>query len=137
MEYFTWLIEVKISSPTIGTTKPDFDAAQLTLKRLEERISESIIAYDATLLRSVPSHEDFGAQNVFINDDGLITGVIDWEFHMVKPAVLAATYPSWIRYDGTVDPRFVDKESQFSSIWITSPVDARNLRQEYDAVCIT
>jgi hypothetical protein len=47
----------------------------------------------------VPSHEDFGAQNVFINDDGLITGVIDWEFHMVKSAVLAATYPFWIRYD--------------------------------------
>lgn len=126
------------SSPTIGTTKVDFDVAQLTLKRLEERISESIIAYDATFLKSVPSHEDFGAQNVLINDDGLITGVIDWEFHMVKPAVLAATYASWIRYDGIVDPRFVDKESRFSSLlWITSPVDVRKLRQEYDAVCMT
>jgi hypothetical protein len=72
----------------------------------------------------------------FINSEGLITGVIDWEFHMVKPAVLAATYPSWIRYDGTIDPRFVDRKGQFSSFWTVSPVDAKRLRQEYDAVCV-
>ena len=50
---------------------------------------------------------------------------------MVKPAILAATYPSWIRYDGIADPRFVDKKGQFSSFWMASPVDAKRLRQEY------
>jgi hypothetical protein len=55
---------------------------------------------------------------------------------MAKPAVLAAAYPSWIRYDGTADPRFVDKKGQFSSFWMASPVDAKRLRQEYDAACV-
>jgi Ser/Thr protein kinase RdoA (MazF antagonist) len=120
----------------VGTTKSDLDEAQVTLKRLENRILGSVSGYDAAFLRGVPSHEDFIEHNVFINGEGLITGVIDWEFHMVKPAVLAAAYPFWIRYDGTSDPRFVDREGQFSSFWTASPVDAKRLRQEYDAVCV-
>ena len=120
----------------MGTTIPDLDEAQITLKQLESLISESVSGYDAELLRGVPSHQDFSAHNVFINGEGLITSIIDWEFHIVKPAVLAADYPAWIRYSGTADPRFVDKMSQFSSFWMASPVDAKRLRQEYDAVSI-
>ena len=120
----------------MGTTKPDLDEAQVTLKQLESLISESVSGYDAELLRGVPSHQDFNGQNVFINGEGLITSVIDWEFHIVKPAVLAADYPAWIRYNGTADPRFVDKMSQFSSFWMASPVDAKRLRQEYDTVSV-
>ena len=118
----------------MGATKPDLDEAPVTLKRLENLILEFVSGYDAALLRGVPSHQDFSGQNVFINGEGLITGIIDWEFHMVKPAALAAAYPSWIRYDGTADPRFVDRKGQFSSFWMASPVDAKKLRQEYDAV---
>jgi len=118
--------------------KSDLDEAQVALMRLENLISEIVFGYDAALLRGVPSHhEDFSAQNVFINSEGCITGIIDWEFHMVKPTVLAAAYPSWIDYNGTADPRFVDKKGQFSSFWMASPVDAKRLRQEYDAVCVT
>ena len=121
----------------MGTAKPDLDEARVTLERLENLISESVSGYDdAALLRSAPSHQDFSAHNVFINGKGLITGVIDWEYHMVKPAVLAATYPSWIRYDGTADPRFVDRKGQLTSFWMASPADAERLRREYDAVCV-
>lgn len=115
----------------MGTTKPDLDEAQVTLKRLENLISDSVSGHDAAFLGGVPSHQDFSGQNIFINGEGLIT---DWEFHMVKPAALAAAYPSWVRYNGTADPRFVDKNGQFSSFWMASPVDAKRLRQEYDAV---
>jgi Phosphotransferase enzyme family len=135
-EYFKWLISVKKTLAGVGTTKPDLDEARATLERLENLISESVSGYDAAFLRGVPSHQDFCGQNVFINDEGFITGVIDWEFHMVKPAVLAAAYPDWIRYDGTADPRFVNKKGQFSSFWMASPVDAKRLRREYDAVCV-
>jgi hypothetical protein len=133
-EYFRWLISVKKTSTALGITKPDLDEAQVTLKQLENLILESVSRYDAELLRGVPSHQDFSGHNVFINGEGLITSVIDWEFHMVKPAVLAADYPAWIRYNGTADPRFVDKTSQFSSYWMAGPLDAKRLRQEYDAV---
>jgi len=102
-EYFGWLISVKKTMAAVGTTKANLDEAQVTLKQLENLILESISGCDAALLRGVPSHEDFSGQNVFINGEGLITSVIDWEFHMVKPAALAATYPSWIRYNGIVD----------------------------------
>lgn len=104
-EYFRWLISVKKTSTAVGTTKPDLDEAQVTLEQLENLILEAVSGYDAELLRGVPSHQDFSGQNVFINDEGLITNVIDWEFHVVKPAVLAADYPTWIRYNGTGDPR--------------------------------
>ena len=68
----------------------------------------SVSGYDAALLRGVPSsHEDFSTRNVFINDKGHITGVVDWELHMVKSAVLAAAHPSWNRYDGIADIRYV------------------------------
>jgi hypothetical protein len=50
---------------------------EVTLKRLENLILESVSGYDAAFLRGVPSHEDFSGQNVFINGEGLITGVID------------------------------------------------------------
>jgi len=53
---------------------------------------------------------------------------------MVKLAVLAAAYPSWIDYNGTADPRFVHNNGQFSSFWMASLLDAKKLRQEYDAV---
>ena len=135
-EYLKWLISVKKTSAGMGTAKSELDEARVTLERLENLISESVSGYDdAAFQRSVPSHQDFSEQNVFINGEGLITGVIDWEFHMVKPAVLAAAYPAWIRYDGTADPRFVNKKGQFTSFWMVSPADAERLRLEYDAVC--
>lgn len=134
-EYFQWLLDVKRSSTTIGTTESDINAAHETLRGLESLLSEAILHFDSVLLRSVPSHEDFHAQNVLINDTGYITGVIDWEFHMIKPAVLVAAYPSWIRYDGSFDPRFVDRNGQFGYFWFCSPNEARQLCHEFDSVC--
>ena len=100
------------------------------MERRENIIFESVSGYDdAAFLRSVPSHKDFSDQNVFINGEGLITGVIDWEFHMVKPDLLAAAYPACIRYDGTADPRFVNKKSQSTSFfgWFV-----RRMQKGYD-----
>ncbi|KIM44326.1 hypothetical protein M413DRAFT_25747 [Hebeloma cylindrosporum] len=65
----------QMTSTSVGTTKPDLDEAQVSLKRLESLISQSVSGYnDAAFLRGVPSHQDFCAQNVFINGEGLITG---------------------------------------------------------------
>jgi hypothetical protein len=66
-EYFRWLISVKKTLVAVETTKSDLDEAQVTLKRLENLISESVSGYDAAFLRDVPSHEDFSGQTVFIN----------------------------------------------------------------------
>ena len=128
-------MNLKMQSASIGKAKTDLDAASRALQSLELHLFDAFSRFDSRLLRSVPSHEDFQAHNVFIDDTGHITGMIDWEFHMVKPAVLAAAYPSWIRYDGTSDPQFADRESQFSSFWMASRSEAEKLRREYDSVC--
>jgi hypothetical protein len=133
-EYFKWLVKVKMQSATVGKEKSDIEAASHVLKNLQLHLFNEFTRFDDSLLRSVPSHEDLHAHNVFVGNTGHITGIIDWEFHMIKPAVLAAAYPSWIRYDGTNDPQFVDKGGQFSSFWFASRAEAARLRRVYDSV---
>ena len=133
-DYFKWLLVRKRTSSTIGAAAEDRETADRVLRDVEELILRHISNFEEELLRSVPSHDDFGAHNVFINNDGTIAGVIDWEFHSIKPVVLAVNYPDWIRYDGCSDPRFVDRGGQFSHFWVEGPKEAEILRRKYESV---
>ncbi|KAF8884275.1 hypothetical protein CPB84DRAFT_1827482 [Gymnopilus junonius] len=126
----------KLNSSNIGYSEQDLDEARRTLKRLEGLVSQHIAYYDAALLRNVPTHEDMYPQNVLVNDRGLITGIIDWEYHMVKPAVLAAAYPYWIRYDGLRNPQSMNRDSLPSAFRFSSPGDATELRKVYEEIVI-
>ncbi|KAI5776923.1 phosphotransferase enzyme family-domain-containing protein, partial [Geopyxis carbonaria] len=45
-------------------------------------------------------HPDFDSQNIFIDDDGNITGMIDWDGVCTLPRALGfARYPSWLTRD--------------------------------------
>ena len=45
-------------------------------------------------------HPDFNYQNIFISDEGEITGIIDWDgIHTLPRALGLARYPSWITRD--------------------------------------
>lgn len=133
-DYFKWLFSRKRASSTIGVAAEDRETADQVLHDLEELVLRHLSNFDEELLRSVPSHDDFGPHNVFIDNNGIITGVIDWEFHSVKPAVLAANYPYWIRYDGCCDPRFIDRAGHFSHFWVEGPKEAEVLRRKYESV---
>ena len=133
-EYFKWLLETKHSSSKIGTAEEDLGEARSALNRLEKLVLDWISGYDTAILRCIPSHEDFGAHNVLVDASGLITAVLDWEFHMVQPAVLGVSYPSWIRYDGCYDPRFIDPHNAAFEVWFTTRADAAKLREIYDEV---
>ncbi|PPR01968.1 hypothetical protein CVT26_008750 [Gymnopilus dilepis] len=131
-DYFKWLLQTKRGSSKLGETEKELEDAHSALNRLEKLIFDCISSYDPAILKCIPSHEDLGPHNVLTDTSGMITGVIDWEFHMVKPAVLAVSYPSWIRYDGRRDPRFMHPDGAASCIWFSSPGDAAKLRGIYD-----
>ena len=45
-------------------------------------------------------HPDFNYQNIFVDDEGKITGIIDWDGMWTRPRALGfARYPSWITRD--------------------------------------
>lgn len=53
----------------------------------------------------VLSHPDFDSQNVLVDDDGTITGIIDWDNVDIRPRQgAAAAYPLWLTVDW--DPLF-------------------------------
>ncbi|KAH9947188.1 hypothetical protein B0H21DRAFT_692447 [Amylocystis lapponica] len=120
-EYFAWLVSKKKSSQSVGEIQADIDAASQTIDILEYRLRENLPQLSPVVLRCVPSHEDFVAQNVLLDASGAIGGVIDWELHAVKSAVLAAQYPSWLSYEGSNDPQF-------------SRAEAERLCHEFDAI---
>jgi hypothetical protein len=134
-DYFAWLIAVqKEALHPSSWTAEDQERGEQFWTRLEALVSKEISRIPQDLLRIVPVHEDFVAHNVVINSIGRITGVFDWEFHSLLPAVLAAGYPSWITYSGTNDPQFTSTGGNFSSFWFSSPEGAQHLRDEYDSV---
>jgi hypothetical protein len=133
--YFDWLISVKKDAlETSSWTADDKTLGEQFWKKLEALITREMAALPSSMLRIVPVHQDFVAHNVVIHPDGEISGLYDWEFHGLLPVVLAADYPSWIKYSGHHRPCFADVGGNFSTFWNASPETAHRLRNEYDSV---
>ncbi|KAJ4475826.1 hypothetical protein C8R41DRAFT_923540 [Lentinula lateritia] len=125
-EYIRWLIACKQNrANSVANVKP-------ILRRAEAIFAQETQRQDEEQLRCIPWHGDAVSHNILIDNSGEITGVIDWEFHMILPAYLAVDYPSWITYDGLQDPNFFPTTGQFSPFWPTSRQEATSLRQMYD-----
>ncbi|OCH87057.1 hypothetical protein OBBRIDRAFT_890037 [Obba rivulosa] len=121
------------SSSSIRETEDDIKAAHATLEELETILLDQLDELDPALLRCIPSHDDFGPQNVFLDSDGRICGLIDWEFHSVRPAILAVNYPNWLRtYVNHNAPD--DSDNQFTFFNMEDPAVAESLRIEYEQV---
>ncbi|KAJ3851327.1 hypothetical protein EV368DRAFT_43371 [Lentinula lateritia] len=127
-EYIRWLIACKQNRASSVAN------VGIILRRAEAIFVEEDKHQDADQLRCIPCHGDAVSHNILIDDSGEITGVIDWEFHMILPAYLAVDYPSWITYDGLQDPKFFPNTGQFSPFWPTSRQEAASLRQLYDNI---
>ena len=82
-------------------------------------------------------HPDFNFQNIITDDEGEITGIIDWDGAETRPRALGfARYPSWITRDW--DPAMYDypKESpgpDNQSYQEDSPEQLISYRREYAA----
>ena len=76
---------------------PTGEEAELQLLRLAiESIPSRLDAGGSFVL----GHPDFNYQNIFVDDNGNVTGIIDWDGVQTRPRALGfACYPSWITRD--------------------------------------
>jgi len=133
-EYFRWLFTRKSLIFTKNQDPADLDEAQAALQVLQEYVLIICQKFDSEHLRPVPVHEDLTAHNILCNKSGEITGVIDWEFHAVKPAVLAVSYPPWTSHFGTPTLSATLQDSRFTSYFLCSPSEGKRLCDYYESV---
>ncbi|KAF8900267.1 kinase-like domain-containing protein [Gymnopilus junonius] len=121
--YVGFLFSVKREA--IKEMKPeDIQRAESTLSFIERKVtSVTQTISDSTLLRCVLTHADPHGYNILVDDDGNITGLLDWEFNYIQPAILAIDYPLWLSNEGRLDPRFAS-DSQW---WEESPSERQRL----------
>ncbi|PIL24598.1 hypothetical protein GSI_12482 [Ganoderma sinense ZZ0214-1] len=130
-EYMLYLVQLKRESDSVGSDDDCLTRANGVLDRLLEMLPALLQRLSSTVYRRcVLNHDDLNEANVLVNSDGDITGVIDWEYQSVRPVVLAAQYPCYLRYDGIYhDPRFASViKAQNKDYW-HALVDGELLRQ--------
>jgi hypothetical protein len=126
-QYLEFLFEMTKNSPLIGVD----DGGHIDeLKRHTERVLTDLLSNPnaSALFRCVLVHRDLNDMNILVDKNGSITGVVDWEYQGLHPAVLAASYPPWLSYDGCDDPRFANPKQTF---WLDSPKESKRLRDLY------
>jgi Ser/Thr protein kinase RdoA (MazF antagonist) len=133
--YISWLFADMRASKKMGDTPADKEASEHVLKRVE-KILPSILKTSPCLQRFVLSHRDLRPPNILITSDVRSFAVIDWEFHAILPACLMAEYPTWIRYDGVLDPKFICTAPNTVHYWEETELAASELRAIYDKVRI-
>ena len=84
--------------------------------------------------RCMLMHDDLSPMNVLMDAEGNVTGVLDWEYQSIMPAVLAVEYPTCIRYDGMHDPKYTKNLEE--TWWLVGPEDSAKLREVYAEVRI-
>ncbi|KAI0662382.1 hypothetical protein C8Q70DRAFT_908285 [Cubamyces menziesii] len=102
--------------------------------RVLDRIEEMLPSIFSRLSRPAHRrcmlmHDDLSPMNVLMDAGGNVTGVLDWEYQSIMPAVLAVEYPTCIRYDGMHDPKYTKNLEE--TWWLVGPEDSAKLREVY------
>ncbi|KAF5350164.1 hypothetical protein D9756_009105 [Leucocoprinus leucothites] len=108
------------------------ERALLILEQCRKTLLEVCYGLDSPFLRHPAlRHEDLRAANVLLDQQtGSVTGIIDWEYHSIVPAVLAAEYPPWLSYTGPNDPRF----GSDGSAYCCSPQESAYYQDMYASI---
>lgn len=116
---------------TLDTDEQDRFRSQASISYLIAHLLSYLRQLDERCLRRVVlAHDGLGDMNVMVDSTGGITGVLDWWMHSSLPAILAADYPPWLRYDGINDPRFAAP----SKSWLETSEESTRLRIIYQEV---
>ncbi|KAH6901024.1 phosphotransferase enzyme family-domain-containing protein [Coprinopsis sp. MPI-PUGE-AT-0042] len=111
-------------------------SSQNTLERLRvllRRLSTALPQDQPHLWRPVLSHDDLRSTNILVDpSSGAVTGIIDWEYHSVLPAVLVAEYPEWLSYTGQNNPRFASSWT----LWHGDAEECAMYRGEYERLVL-
>ncbi|KAH9859111.1 kinase-like domain-containing protein [Lenzites betulinus] len=128
-DWLAALVAARARSDAIGTDPAERREGERVLARLAAEFSAMCARLARPALRRcVLVHDDLNHSNILVDAGGDITGIIDWEYASIRPAVMAADYPDFLRYDGVADPAL---ESNKNSFWLASPQDAATLRTLY------
>ncbi len=121
-DFIDFFFQRKLQSDSIGTDEELRRRNEKVLARLASEVARILkrLASQA-YRRCVLTHDDLHPTNILVSDSGALTGVIDWEYQSVLPAVLAVTYPPFLQ-NGLYD----DDTNVF---WSASPEDAAELRK--------
>ncbi|KAI0633933.1 hypothetical protein C8Q77DRAFT_710875 [Trametes polyzona] len=136
-DFIDYLIQRKLNSNAIGSDPTSRARGKQVLALLTSKLQPILSQLNKpSHRRCVLTHDDLNQTNILVDSlSGDITGLIDWEFQSVRPAVLAANYPPCVQYHGLGgDPRLDDEDGVF---WTTSPQDATRLRALYAEVIIS
>lgn len=111
---------------------------RLRRERVLERLGTALAAFCARAVRPahrrcVLAHDDLSHTNVLATPEGAIAAVVDWEYASVRPAILAAEYPRYLRYDGIFDPKYPFNKGGW---YLVSPEDAASLCELYREVSV-
>lgn len=131
-DWLAALVAARARAPSIGSDAESRLHGERVLARLATEFSAlcARLARPA-LRRCVLAHDDLNHTNILVGAGGALTGLIDWEYASIRPAVMAAHYPCFLRYDGTADP---EHEINKNTYWMASPQDAARLRELYREV---
>lgn len=113
---------------TLDTGDENRFRAQASISQLIAHLRGHLTQLDERCVRRmVLAHDGLGDMNFMIDSSGNITGILDWWRNSTLPAILAADYPPWLRYDGINDPRFAAPRKS----WLETPEESARLRGVY------
>ncbi|KAI0640496.1 hypothetical protein C8Q79DRAFT_921510 [Trametes meyenii] len=136
-EYVSFLLDTwqHFLEQEADTTTRELGSALLTRAKAELPALYTTLAHSPQAYRRcMLMHDDPTPMNFLMDaTSGRLTGVIDWEYQSVLPAVLAVGYPFCIRYDGARGPGYPAPTSsqELQQHWCVSPEDAETLREVY------
>jgi len=117
-----------VDDPKEVPKKAEWTKAELSL--LHQAIDSIPRSLDTPQTFSL-GHSDFNYQNIFTNEEGDITGLIDWDgVHTLPRALGFARYPSWITRDWDPAKYGYDKPDSRDE---DSPAQLLSYRREYAA----
>lgn len=113
---------------TIDTGEENRFRAQASISQLIAHLRRHLTQLDERCVRRmVLAHDGLGDMNFMVDSSSNITGILDWWKNSTLPAILAADYPPWLRYDGINDPRFAAP----TKLWLETPEESARLRRIY------
>ncbi|KAG2070731.1 hypothetical protein BDR04DRAFT_1099380 [Suillus decipiens] len=113
---------------TLDTGDENRFRAQASISQLTAHLRVHLAQLDERCVRRmVLAHDGLGDMNFMVDSSGNITGTLEWWMNSTLPAILAADYPPWLRYDGTNDPRFAAPRK----LWLETPEESARLRRVY------
>jgi hypothetical protein len=119
-EYISYVCDRAISHQESLDTRSKLEDARFIL------LGEARQLMQPYFRRSALRHEDPVINNYLVDTHtGNITGIVDWEYHSVVPAVLAADYPSWVIYSGV---------AEYNGLWFERREEAEYYRDVFEQV---